>query len=102
MRPLLVLEGAILSVRSKDILHYECQYVMEDALDNRFADLCEGCEFIVDEPDINCSYCPSDFDFKSAKCMKAAEWITIKRYMMYADMLLRNTLGDIWNDEYSA
>lgn len=99
---ILELKGEILNTSFKKILAYECQYIDETMLDNRFAYFCEGCDFITNEPDINCSTCPADFDWKSSLCMKGAEWLYVKRYLMYADLLLRNTLGDIWNDEYSA
>lgn len=89
-------------IRDEAINRYECQYVDESRVEERFRDICEDCELITNEPDINCADCPTGFDYMSVHCVRNWEYIRVKRYLMYADMLLRNTLGDLWKDEYSA
>ena len=89
-------------IRDKDINRYECQYIDESRIEDKFFDICEGCELMVEEPDINCADCPTGFDYTDIHCARSYRYTYVKRYLMYADMLLRNTLGDIWKDEYSA
>lgn len=86
----------------KKVNRYECQYIDESRIESRFMNICEGCGLIVEEPDINTSDCPCGFDYTDVHCVRSHEYTYVKRYLMYADMLLRNTLGDIWADEYSA
>lgn len=102
MRGYLVIGSAMDGIKDKDINRYECQYIDESRIESRFMNICDGCELVVEEPDINCSDCPTGFDYTDVHCCRSLEYTNIKRYLMYADMLLRNTLGDIWSDEYSA
>lgn len=89
-------------IKDEEINRYECQYIDESLVEDKFRDICEDCELIVNEPDINCSDCPAGFDYRSVHCARSWQYTRVKRYLMYADILLRNTLGDIWKDEYSA
>lgn len=88
-----------------DIRNYNCQYLNEeDVLKSlRFDDeLCEDCEFITNEPDIHCANCPADFEVGAIDCAYWWKYSRIKRILIQADVLLRNTLGDLWTDEYTS
>lgn len=89
-------------IRDEAINRYECQYIDESVIEDKLLYVCEDCPLIVNEPDINCADCPTGFDYKDINCARSYHYTYLKRYLMYADMLLRNTLGDIWKDEYSA
>lgn len=104
MKAVLEFDNAMLGVPDKDVSQYQCQYISDDYVIEalRFDTVCEDCELIMREPDINSVDCPVGMDYTSIHCVRAGKYLYVKRYLMYADLLLRNTLGDIWHDKYSA
>lgn len=87
-----------------EILHYHLQYVDEAVVKACIpSDLCDDCVLLRVDDDINDIDCPHGLDNTDPKCPRSGEYaMFIKTYAVTADLLLRETLGDVWEDEYSA
>jgi len=89
------------SMKSKELRNYACQYLDEERIiDSALRTICEDCVDAVNEPDINCAYCPCDFDCTDERCSKWWQYEFYKRRIAFSDILTRFILGSYWSDEY--
>ncbi len=100
------LSPSVRGLKPEVVRAYEPQYIVEeDIIQARFGNedvRCAGCPLIFSDNSIDVSDCPSSFEFGDVHCLRWNEYYLFKLYIMQADLMLRNTLGDLWTDEYSA
>jgi len=87
-----------------EIANYRTQYIIEDdeLYIGSHSSLCNDCPELKHEPDIGLWDCPCSLNLTDKSCWNFDQYVDFFRvFLVEADLMLREALGDRWNDEYS-
>lgn len=100
--PAVDLSRDVVEMSSFDIADYTLQYLDDQFIkDNMRCSICEDCPYSWRDGDM--SDCPCGMDYTDYNCRRYREYAhTVRAYFIQVDLMLRKTMGDLFEDEYTA